>query len=516
MFFCILDSLKISNLLDITFKNTFLSWLIKKRLHKIELFIKYPHQSQKNVLTKLLQNAKRTEFGKEHGFKDITTYQQFREQVPIRTYEEIFSYIEKVRTGRANILWPGKANWFAKSSGTTNAQSKYIPITKESLIESHYKAGKDMICLYCHNFPETKIFNGKGIMLGGSQKKNKENTFIDGDLSAILLDNFPFWVNMHRIPDKKTALMSNWEKKIELIAEQASKNNITNLTGVPSWMLILLNKVKEKASVSDLTELWPNIELFMHGGINFSPYKEQFENLFPSNKLNYLEGYNASEGFFAIQDQKKSSELLLMLDYGIFYEFIPMNKFNNFKNAIPIWEVEKNQEYAIIISTNSGLYRYLIGDTIRFTSTSPYRIKIVGRTKSFVNCFGEELVVENAEEALLFACQKENVIVKDFTVGPIYLSKNAGCHQWLIEFIKAPQNLFEFARLLDKKLQNLNSDYKAKRSDSIMLKQLEIVILPENAFFNWLAKKNRLGGQYKVPRLSNNRTIVDEILISLN
>lgn len=499
-------------MLNIPFKNSILSWVIKKRIHQIELFKKYPIDAQKAVFWKLIKSAKQTKFGKDHGFKDIDSYEDFKNQVPIRPYEDFYIYIEMLRKGKEDILWPGKTKWFAKSSGTTNAKSKYIPITIEALEDSHYKAGKDMLCLYCSNHENSNIFNGKGLMLGGSQEKNSIYNFTDGDLSAILIDNFPFWVRMHRVPDSETALMGEWEDKIEKISDQAMNEDITNITGVPSWMLLLLNKIIEKKGVDNLIEVWPNLELYIHGGVNFAPYKNKFETIIPSKKMNYLEVYNASEGMFAIQDQNDSKEMLLMLDYGIFYEFIPMETFFKNQKVIDLSEVELNKDYAIIISTNTGLWRYIIGDTVKFTSINPYRITIVGRTKSFINAFGEELVVENAETALEKISKRYNAIINEYTAYPVFKDSKNAYHEWLIEFSKPPLDIDNFQVDLDVELQNLNSDYEAKRNKNLLLSNLKIKTMEKGTFYNWLKENNRLGGQNKIRRLSNDDIIAKQIL----
>jgi len=487
--------------------------MMQKRINKIEEFCKNPIKTQEEVFNFLLSKGRKTIFGKVHHFNGISNYAQFSENIPIRTYEEFSIFIDRARKGEKNILWPGKIKWFAKSSGTTNAQSKYIPITQASLKDCHFKGGKDMLSLYGNNFSNLDVYNGKGLMLGGSLKKSSAGNYKDGDLSAILLDEFPFWVNHHRIPDIETALMEDWEDKLERIAQQAVKENITNLTGVPSWMLILLKRVLAISGKKNISEVWPNLELYMHGGINFEPYKSQFKTFIPSEKMNYLEGYNASEGFMGIQDKNPSEGLLLMLDYGIFYEFIPMHKYKKgIREAIPLKDVRLNTDYALVISTNGGLWRYLIGDVVRFTTTEPYRIKIIGRAKSFLNAFGEELVVENTDSALLAACSKYNVSIKDYTVAPIYIEANSGGHQWFIEFTKQPKDIQLFKEEIDNKLKELNSDYASKRTKNLILNPPEIILIQNNEFYKWLKQNNRLGGQYKVPRLSNDRKIAEEIL----
>jgi len=487
--------------------------MMQKRISNIDEFCNNPIKIQEKVLNFLISKGGNTAFGKAHHFNAINDYVHFSKNIPIRTYEEFSIFIERARKGEQNVLWPGKIKWFAKSSGTTNAQSKFIPITQESLKNCHFKGGKDMLSLYGNNFSNLDVYNGKGLMLGGSLKKSSTGNYKDGDLSAILLDEFPVWVNYHRIPDIDTALMEDWEDKLERIAKQAVKTNITNLAGVPSWMLILLKRVLAISGKKNISEVWPNLELYMHGGVNFEPYKAQFKTLIPSEKMNYLEGYNASEGFIGIQDKNPSEGLLLMLDYGIFYEFIPMEKYKKgIREASPLKDVQLNTDYALVISTNGGLWRYLIGDVVRFTTAKPYRIKIIGRTKSFLNTFGEELVVENTDSALLAACNKYNASIKDYTVAPIYIDANSGGHQWLIEFENSPSDFSLFTIELDNNLKQLNSDYATKRSNNLIIGKPEIVCLEKREFYKWLAKHNRLGGQFKIPRLCNNRRIADEIL----
>jgi len=490
--------------------------MMRKRINKIEGFCKNPIKTQEKVFNFLLLKGRKTIFGKAHHFNSISNYAQFSENIPIRTYEEFSAFIDRARKGEQNILWPGKIKWFAKSSGTTNAQSKYIPITQASLEDCHFKGGKDMLSLYENNFPCSDIYNGKGLMLGGTINDSEDGDYKDGDLSAILLDKFPFWVNCHRIPDIDTALMGDWEDKLERIAKQAVSANITNLTGIPSWMLILLKRVLTISGKKNINEVWPNLELYMHGGVSFEPYRAQFETLIPSEKMNYLEGYNASEGFIGIQDNKISKGLLLMLDYGIFYEFIPMKEYKKgILNAIPLKDVKLNINYALVISTNGGLWRYLIGDVIHFTTLSPFRIKIVGRTKSFLNTFGEELIVENTDKAILETCNTFNTSIKDYTVAPIFIDNTSGGHQWFIEFSKEPGNIDLFKKDLDKNLKKLNSDYAAKRTKNLILNSPEIILIKNNEFYTWLKQNNRLGGQYKIPRLNNDRKIADEILALL-
>ena len=469
-----------------------------------------PIYFQEKVFSYLIKYARNTKFGIDHSFEKIKNYNDYKELVPSRKYEEIFPYIEETRRGKNNILWPKKIKLFSKSSGTTNAKSKYIPLSYDTLYECHFKGGKDMLAIYLNNNSNSKIFNGKGIILGGSKEIN--SNYIDGDLSAILLDNFPFWVNTHRLPDIRTATMKDWKEKLEKITNQSLNKNITNLSGVPSWMLLLLKNVLKKTKANNILEVWPNLELYIHGGINFSPYKNQFNSIIPSKKMNYLETYNASEGFFGIQDQIDSNDMLLMLDYGIFYEFISKNDLeNNSQNYISLKDVKLNVDYAIIISTNSGLWRYNIGDIICFTSINPFRIIIKGRTKSCINTFGEELMVHNTDEAIYEACKVTNSKVTDYTIAPIYMNNKSGAHEWVIEFEKMPEDIYLFMKILDKKISSINSDYEAKRSKNLILDDPKLTIVKNGVFYNWLKQKNKLGGQNKIQRLNENRDFMQEI-----
>jgi len=498
----------------IPFVNSIISWFLKKRKHQMELFLKYPEDVQGELLMRLLQFAKSTEFGEEHDFSAITCYQEFTKNVPIQQYESIEPLIERCRKGEQNLFWPTKIKWFAKSSGTTNAKSKFIPVSDEAIEYCHFKAGKDMLCLYINNNEDAELFNGKGLRLGGSSAIYEDNNSYFGDLSAIMIENMPFWADFSSAPKQETALMGEWETKMEAIINETIHENITSLVGVPSWMLVLLNRVLEKTGKNHILEVWPNLEVYFHGGVNFNPYREQYKKLIPKEDFRYYETYNASEGFFAIQDRNHSDELLLMLDYGIFYEFIPMSEYDGENSrAIPLSKVEKDISYAVVITTNGGLWRYLIGDTIKFTSLEPYRIKITGRTKHHINVFGEELIIENAEDALKSACEKTEAEITDYTVGPIFMSGNEkGGHEWVIEFNKAPENLAYFTELLDNALKSLNSDYEAKRYNNMTLKMPIVHEAKEGLFYNWLRKKGKLGGQHKVPRLSNKRDFVEELL----
>ncbi len=494
--------------------NTVLSWFLKKRKDQMDMFIDHPIEIQKEVLYNLLSESKNTEIGVKYDFDSIISYQLFAERVPIQTYESVEAMIERNRIGEQNIFWPTKVQWFAKSSGTTNSKSKFIPVSDEAINDCHMKAGKDMLCLFINNNVDTEIFKGKGLKLGGSSAVYKDNESFFGDLSAIIIENMPFWADIGSAPSQKTALLEKWEIKMDAIIHETINENITSLTGVPSWMLVLLNRVLEVTGKDNILEVWPNLEVYFHGGVNFNPYREQYKKLIPKEDFRYYETYNASEGFFAIQDKNNSSELLLMLDYGIFYEFIPMDEFQGEDSiAIPLNEVELNKNYALVISTNSGLWRYLIGDTVKFTSLAPYRIKITGRTKHYINVFGEELVVENAADALQMACRETNSEITDYTVAPIFMEgNNSGGHEWVIEFKKSPYNIDEFTKVLDNALKNLNSDYEAKRYQDMTLALPVVHQATEGLFYNWLKQNKKLGGQNKVPRLSNKRTFVEELL----
>jgi hypothetical protein len=475
----------------------------------MELFMKYPIDVQKDVFLNLISQAKNTEWGKIHDYKNIKTYKDYIEKVPLQDYTSLAPEIKKLREGQKNVLWHSDIKWFAKSSGTTS-KSKLIPVSKEALIDCHYKGGKDLLAIYHNNHPESKLILGKTLVIGGSTKLNKSKVgSYSGDLSAIIMKNFPVWVEQRRVPKMNIAIMDDWEAKIEKMAISTAKEDVSNISGVPSWTLVLLRKILENHQTKNILDVWPNLELFMHGGVNFSPYKEQFKNIAPGNQLNFYENYNATEGFFGLQDQNKIEEMLLMLDYGIFYEFIDQT--NN--NVITLEGVELNKIYELVISTNAGLWRYKMGDTIQFTSLIPFRIKVVGRVKHFINAFGEELVVEQAEKALAFTCKQTGSVIKEYTAAPVYLEGNkSGKHQWLIEFEKEPDNVSLFIQTLDEKLKMLNADYEAKRKGDLLLVLPELVLLEKGLFYKWMKRNNKFGGQHKIPRLSNNRNYADELL----
>ena len=494
--------------------NSVASFFLKRRISQIELFKDYPIEVQQEVLRKLVVYSIDTEIGKKFEFKTIKHYNDFKERVPIVAYEDIYEDIERNRKGEQNIFWRTPIKWFAKSSGTTNAKSKFIPISFESLDDCHYKAGKDMLSLYFNNNINSELLIGKCLRLGGSKDIYENNNSYYGDLSAIMIDNLPFWAELSSTPSSKVSLISEWEKKVQAIINESIDQNVTSFAGVPSWMLSLLQQVIQQTGKDNILEIWKNSEVYFHGGVSFDPYRNLYKNLFPSKDFKYFEIFNASEGFFAIQDQNNSSELLLMLDYGIFYEFIPTSQSE--QDIISLADVKLNVNYAMVITTNSGLWRYKIGDTIKFTCLNPFRIKVTGRTKHFINVFGEELVVENAEKALSMTCELTKCEITNYTVGPIFMgSKTKGSHEWLIEFEKKPDDINKFMEILDLNLQRLNSDYEAKRYKSSTLEIPKIQVARKNLFYDWLASKNKLGGQNKVPRLSNSREYLDE-LINLN
>ena len=498
----------------LTIIHSIASWFLRKRIDQIEEFIKRPHEVQENVCAKLLEAAQSTEMGKQYDFISIRNYEDFASRIPISIYEDIEPMIERARRGEQNLFWRTPIKWFAKSSGTTNAKSKFIPVSEEALQHCHYKAGKDMLCLYLNNNPDSNLFTGKSLRLGGSKELYEENGTIFGDLSAILIDNLPFWAEFSCTPSTKVSLMSEWEAKMKAIIAESSRENVTSLVGVPSWMMVLLRQALAYTGKDNVLEIWKNLEVYFHGGVSFVPYREQYKQLIPSDTVRYYETYNASEGFFAIQDRNNSDEMLLMLDYGIFYEFIPMETFGTAQQkAIPLSEVQIGKNYAMVISTNAGLWRYIIGDTVRFTSVAPYRIKITGRTKHFINVFGEELIVENAERALEKACEQTNSHLIDYTVAPIFMQdKLKGGHEWVIEFESAPESLEQFTEILDLELQKLNSDYEAKRYNNMTLNKPKVHSARTGLFHDWLKHKDKLGGQNKVPRLSNSREYVEELL----
>ncbi len=499
--------------MPLTIINSFASWVLKQRIHQIELFLKYPNDVQEELLMDLLQSAKNTVLGKEYEFASIQAYATFAERVPISTYEELQPLIERTRQGEQNVFWESPIKWFAKSSGTTNAKSKFIPVSNEALEDCHYKGSKDLLCLYLNNNEDSELFLGKSLRLGGSSQIYEDNNTFFGDLSAILIENMPIWAEFSSTPSSKTSLMSEWETKIATIINETKNENVTSFAGVPSWMLVLMNKMLEETGKGNLLELWPNLEVYFHGGVNFEPYREQYKKILPKKDFKYYEIYNASEGFFAIQDLNYSSDLLLMLDYGIFYEFIPMDTFGTpNQKIIRLADVELFKNYALVITTNSGLWRYMIGDTVRFTSLNPYRIRVTGRTKHHINVFGEELMVENTDQAIANACKLTQTEVVDYTVAPIFMEgKEKGAHEWMIEFKNPPADVAQFRKVLDESIQSMNSDYEAKRYNNMTLNPLVIHVARKNLFYDWLKDRDKLGGQHKVPRLSNQRDYLEQL-----
>jgi len=479
--------------------------------------MKYPHEVQNELLLNLVQRAKYTEIGKKYDFSSVLTYEQFADRVPVAAYEDVEPLIERSRKGETNIYWPEPIKYFAKSSGTTNAKSKFIPVSSDALENCHYKAGKDMLCLYLNNNEESQLFTGKSLRLGGSKQLYEDNNTVFGDLSAILIDNLPLWAELGSTPSNKISLMNEWTEKMKAIVKETKNENVTSLLGVPSWLMVLLNNVLQDTGKNNLLELWPNAEVYFHGGISFEPYRDQYKKMFPKDSFRFYENYNASEGFFAIQDRNNADDMLLMLDYGIFYEFIPMDTFGTSnQKTVSLAGVEINKSYAVVITTNSGLWRYLIGDTVRFTSLSPYRIKITGRTKHYINVFGEELMIENTDTAIAKTAKEFNVDIVEYTVAPVFMKdKEKGAHEWMIEFKKNPDDLKAFTKRLDENIQTINSDYEAKRYNSMTLNELVLNVAQPDLFHLWLSKKDKLGGQNKIPRLSNDRSYLEQ-LIELN
>lgn len=495
------------------FINSLLTFFTQKRLVQIDYFKANPVKVQRDLLQNLLNQAGDTEYGKKYNFNTILTAEQYRERLPLVHYEDLKDDIHRMMEGENNILWPEETKWFAKSSGTTDAKSKFIPVSPSALEECHFRGGKDVIAIFNKLNPEAQVFSGKTLALGGSSEVSKTNNNCQyGDLSAIMISNTPFWANMMKTPDSSIMLMSNWEEKIEKICEITIKEDVHCLAGVPSWFLTVIHKILEKTGKKNLHEVWPNLELFIHGGISFTPYREQYKHLLPDPKMKYLETYNASEGFFGIQDNPEDTSMLLMLDYGVYYEFLPTTELGKtHPKTCLLEEVKTGVNYALIITTNSGLWRYMIGDTIQFTSTKPYKFKITGRTKLFINAFGEELIIDNATEALKNACDQTGAEVYEFTAAPIFMEEgHKGAHEWLIEFKTPPASAEQFTEILDRELQKLNSDYEAKRL--LSLERLHLHIARPELFNDWLKEKGKLGGQHKVPRLWNDRTHIQELL----
>lgn len=489
--------------------------LFSHRLKKIEQYNIIPEKIQQDQLKALLNTAKRTEWGRMYDFSSINSYDDFANRLPVQEYDDVKPYVSRMIQGEKDVLWPGKIRWYAKSSGTTNDKSKFLPVSPQALQECHYRGGMDVVATYLDGNRNSRMFSGKGLVLGGSSKPVDYNRHVKvGDLSAVLIENINPLANLFRTPDKKIILMDEWTAKLEAICQATIRQNITNLSGVPSWFLVLIKKVLEKTGKQYLTDVWPNLEVFFHGGISFTPYKEQYKALIPSDRMHYVETYNASEGFFGIQNDASDASLLLNLDYGMFYEFIPLEEIESeHPKVCSLQDVELNRNYALLISTSSGLWRYKIGDTVKFTSKLPYKILITGRTKHYINAFGEELMVGNADRALEKACKETGARIREYTAAPVYMSSHTkGKHQWLIEFEEQPSDLGDFTRILDDTLKSLNSDYEAKRYKSMTLDMPEVIIAAPNLFYDWLKGKGKLGGQHKVPRLCNDREYMDQLL----
>ena len=485
------------------------------RARAIDRYATCAEDIQRGVLDRLLRQAGETEWGKLHHYASIHSYEAFAQQVPLNSYEELKGPIDRMRQGAANVLWPGRVKWYAKSSGTTADKSKFIPVSPQGLKDTHYAGGRDAVALYLRNYPKSRLFDGRALILGGSHAPNYNLPgSLVGDLSAILIENINPLVNLVRTPPKSVALLSDFEEKRDRIARIAMEQRVTNLSGVPSWMMAVLNRMLEISGKESVDQVWPELEVFFHGGVAFTPYREQYRRLVRNPEMHYMETYNASEGFFGLQNDPADPAMLLMLDYGVFYEFIPLEELDKPQpQAVPLWAVEAGRNYALVISTSGGLWRYLIGDTVRFTETKPYKFIISGRTKSFINAFGEELIVDNAEKGLQEACRQTGAVVNEYTAAPVFMDSDGKCHhQWVIEFDKAPADLDAFAKILDETLQRVNSDYEAKRFKNITLQQLQIVQARPGLFHDWLKSRGKLGGQHKVPRLCNNREVIEQVL----
>jgi hypothetical protein len=493
------------------------SWYLKRRMEQVEHFMQHPDEVQQQWFDRLIADAHATKWGKRHGYTAGMSINDFRARTPISTYEDLYPWINRAFQGESDVLWPGKMHWFAKSSGTTNDRSKFIPVTEGSLEECHFKAGQDMLAMYLEQRPASKLFTGKALSIGGSHSPHPTLRSIRyGDVSAVMMENLPVFYELLRTPSKEVALMANWEEKIDAMANEVMYEDVTSIAGVPTWTMVLINHIFDKLELTsrNLREVWPNLELYLHGGVSFEPYRRQFEQMIPGGGMTYVDVYNASEGYFAMQNDLTQRDLLLMLDYGIFYEFIPLEHLGeDHPPTHTVAEVELERQYAMVISTNSGLWRYLIGDTVVFTQRAPYKIRVSGRTKHFINAFGEELMIENAELAITEASAATGALVTNFTAAPIYFEgEGKGGHEWLVEFERSPDSLDHFREVLDQVLRHVNSDYDAKRQGNLALLSPRLHPLPTGTFFQWMKKRGKLGGQHKVPRLANHREYVEDIL----
>jgi hypothetical protein len=495
-----------------------ISLLARLRYKRIHNWVNHPAAAQRQVLQSLISDAQYTVFGKQYNFAGLFTIKEFKKRVPLHEYDDMRPFIERMMAGEENVLWNAPVNWFAQSSGTSNNKSKFIPVSEESLKENHFQASKDVLTKYYKNFPSSDLLTGKSLVVGGSHQISQlsENVHC-GDLSAVLMQNSPFWGQWLRTPELSIALLDEWENKIEKLAQTTADENVTSLAGVPTWTLLLLKRILDIKQKKTIAEVWPNLELYINGGVSFIPYRKQFEEVI-GKQINFLEIYNASEGFIAAQEKPDDEGMLLFTEHGIFYEFMPVEEYGKANaKTLGLTSVELDKQYAIVISTTGGLWRYIMGDTVLFTSLNPYKIKITGRLKHYMNAFGEEVMVDNADKAIAIAAQKTNAIVKDYTAAPIYFTKQSnGAHEWLIEFDKTPPDIDLFAKEMDAALKNVNSDYEAKRHKDIALSMPVVHIMPEGTFTEWLRKKGKVGGQHKVPRLSNERKIVEEIKKMIN
>ncbi len=492
---------------------------IKLRQSAIDNFMHNPIDTQQQVFNHLIGSAQFTEYGKKYDFEHINSIVDFKKNVPINDYESLKPFVQRIFEGNQNILWPSPITWFAKSSGTTSDKSKFIPVSKESLDDNHFRGGKDVLALYLKDNPQSNVTSGKCLVLGGSHQINQLNAAsFFGDISAVMLQNMPFASKLFRLPEMSIALMNEWEEKIERMAHSTIHENVTYIAGVPTWTVVLIKRIFEITGTNNLLDIWPNLELYIHGGVNFTPYRKQFEQFIPSTNMHYRETYNASEGFFAGQDREDEDGMLLFLNHGVFYEFMPMSEYGKDNPlTLTLKEVEPYKNYAMVISTNGGLWRYLVGDTVHFTSIDPYRIKVTGRIKHYINAFGEEVIVDNSDNAIAIACAETGAIVVDYSAAPVYMDgSHNGAHEWIIEFDYLPVSLDLFTSLLDKSLQAINSDYEAKRYKDIALRMPIVHRMPKDGFKKWMKDKGKLGGQHKVPRLSNERTMLEQMLKYVN